>query len=179
MQVEFEEVLSRRVAAPRVTQPEDRCGVGVTLLADAVPKPAEAIASERAGVVAQADVDVAQVASHIINSVRDDHTGGPTGEVVIEGWKRLLSPHAARAVQLSEVLFGLGIHGKDRVSSGQVVGLQLRNALELRVPIGRLAAVLPLVDLVQRQALVLQPIADDRGTDGRALLAHRLGDLSR
>ena len=72
LQVLLEEVLRRRIAAAAIAQPEDRRGVGVTRAADAVPVPAETVAGELAGVLAQADVDVPAVANQVVNAVGND-----------------------------------------------------------------------------------------------------------
>ena len=72
------------VAATAVAQQQDRCRGGIAALADAVPVPAQAVADELAGVVTEADVEVAAIAGQIVDPVRDDHPRGPSGEVVVE-----------------------------------------------------------------------------------------------
>jgi hypothetical protein len=88
LQVVLEDVLSRRIPAAAVTRQEDRCSIGISLLADPVPVPGKTVAGELAGVVPQADVDVASQMHVIVNSVRDHHAVGPTGEVMIKRRKR-------------------------------------------------------------------------------------------
>lgn len=85
----------------------------------------------------QAEVDVAAVAGQVVDAVRNDHAGGPTGEVVVERAEGPLRPHATLAIELSEVLLGLGIQGKHGIARVEVLALQFRNALELRLAIGR------------------------------------------
>src|SRR5207247_1034589 len=131
LQIVFEEVLVRRIAAAGITQHQKGLSVGITLLADAFPKPAEAVAGEFAGLVAEADVDVPQVASHVVNAMRDHHTGGPTGKVMIERLKSSLGPHAARAKELSQMLFGLGIDGKHGFARFQRLRLPIGDATKL------------------------------------------------
>ena len=97
------------VAATAVAQQQDRCRGGIAAFTDAVPVPAQAVAGELAGVVTEADVEVAAVAGQIVDRVRDDQTRGPTGEVVVERAEGLLRPHAALAIELPEMLLGLGI----------------------------------------------------------------------
>ena len=104
LQVVFEEVLIGGVAATAVAQQQDRGRGGIAALADAVPVPAQAVAGELAGVVTEADVDVATIAGQIVDAVRDDQTRGPTGEVVVERAEGLLRPHAALAIELSQTL---------------------------------------------------------------------------
>ena len=178
LQILFENVMRRRIAPAGIAQHQDGRGVGVALLADAVPVPAETVARELAGVVAQPDVEVAAVAGNVVNAVRDDHAGGPTGEVVVEGLKCPLRPHAALAKELAEMLLGLGIDGEYGVSRSGVLGFQFGDSLELRVSIRALATLQNLLDLVSRQLLRFHPVLNHRRTDGRSQLAHRVGDLA-
>jgi len=105
--------------------------VGIALPADTVPVPGKTVAGETTGVVAEADVDVAPIAGHIVDAVRDDHAGRPTGKVVIESPERLLRSNAAIAKPLAEMLLGLGIDAEYRVAGLRVLRLQGRDALEL------------------------------------------------
>jgi len=111
--------------------------------------------------------------------MRDDQADGPTGEVVVECAKRLPRPHAALAIELSETLFGLGIHGEYGVSRVEVLCLQGGDALKLSLAIGRLTAGHVLGDLVQRQPLFGQPITHHVRTDRRPHLGDLLGNLGR
>jgi len=52
-------------------------------------------------------------------------------EVVVERLKRFVATNSAFAIELPEVLFRLGIHGKTRVSSRFVQFDQLGDSFEL------------------------------------------------
>src|ERR1035437_8339287 len=106
------------VAPAAIAQPEDRRGVRITAPADPVPVPAEAVAGEVAGVVDQADVEVGAAARQAVDAVRNDHAGGPTGEVVVEGLERPLGPGTTLAIELPQKFLGLGVDGKHRVFRG-------------------------------------------------------------
>ncbi len=84
LQVLFEKILCRRIASATVAQQEDGLGVRVASLADTVPVPAEAVACELARVVAQADVDMAAIAKEVVDAVRNNDAGSPTGKVMVE-----------------------------------------------------------------------------------------------
>ncbi len=106
------------------------------------------ITGKGAGVMADTDVDVASVAGQVVDAVRNDHAGGPTGEVVIEGPDGPLGPSAARAEELPEMFLGLGVHRKHRVSHCGILGFQLGDSPELGVPIRALSPRKSLLNLV-------------------------------
>ena len=132
----LEDVVGGRVATAAIAQQQNRRGLGIALPADPLPVPTEAVAGEQAGVVTQPQIEVGSIPSQVIDAMRDEHPGSPTGEVVIERPERLLTPHAAFSEELSEMLLGLRIHGKDRVVRPQVFRLQRGDPPELEVPIG-------------------------------------------
>lgn len=134
----FEEVLGGGVAAPAVTEQQNRGGMGIAPLADALPVPAQAVASELAGVVTEAEVEVAPVAGKIVEAVGNDHARGPTGEVRVEGAKGPLRPHPPGPIEGPEMFFRLGIQGQHGVPGGHVRCPQPGDALELLLAIGRL-----------------------------------------
>jgi hypothetical protein len=125
------------------------------------------------------DVEVAAVACEVVDAVRNDHAGRPTGEVVIERPEGLLRPDAALAEKLLEMLFGLGIYGKHGVSRGDVFGLPGGDPPELGVSIGVSTSFQTLLNLMSRQLLRFHPVLDDRRTDGRSSLGRHIGNLSR
>ena len=127
----------------------------------------------------QADVEVAAVACEIVDAVRNDHAGRPTGEVVVERPEGLLRPDAAPAEKLPEMLFGLGIHGKHGVSRRGVFGLPCGDPPELGVPIRTLTSFQALLNLMSRQLLLFHPVLDDRRTDRRSSFGRHIGNLSR
>src|ERR1700675_3981497 len=104
--------MRRRIAPAAVAQQQDGRGVRIAAAANAVPVPPEAVAGELAGVGAQGDVDVAAVAGKVVDAVGNDHTGGPTREVVVERLKCLLCVNPPRAKELPEMFLCLGIDGE-------------------------------------------------------------------
>ncbi len=108
----------------------------IRLIPNSVPVPLETVAGEGCRVVRKADVDVASLPHSVINAMRDDHSIGPTREVVIIRDKGLTAPHAARAIKLSEEFLGLRIDGKHRVSSHLILVDELCNVVKLHVSVG-------------------------------------------
>ncbi len=129
--------------------------------------------------MAQANVEVTAVAKEVVNAVRNDHAGSPTGEVMVQRAERLLCPYAALAEELPEMLFGLGIEGKYGVAHREVFGLQFRDPPELGVPIGAVPAFQNLLDLVSRQLLPFHPVLHDWWTDRCSHVRHHIRNLPR
>ena len=105
LQIMLEDIGVRGVAAATIAQPQDRGRLRITLLANAVPIPAKAVARKLAGVVGQAEVNMPAVADPIVNAVRNQHPLGPAGKIMIERVKRLATAAAPGPKQLAEVLF--------------------------------------------------------------------------
>ena len=55
---------------------------------------------------------MATVAHPIVNTVRHEHTIGPTGNIMIEGVKRLRAAHAPGPKELTQMLLRFGVNGK-------------------------------------------------------------------
>ena len=110
LQIVFENVLARRVASAAIHQQQNRIGVRITLSTNPVPIPLQTVTGELGGVTRQTNVDMAAVANQIKDAMRNDHTIGPTGKIMVEGFERLAASDAAFAKQLSEKLLRFGIH---------------------------------------------------------------------
>lgn len=148
------------------------------MLSDSLPIPAKAVASELRGIATEPDVNVSPVASEIEDAMRNDHAGGPTGEVMVESLKCTPRPNAALAVQSAEELFGFRIDGKYRISRFEVRLSEFVNALELGVTIRRISPSYVFLNLVKGQPFIFEPITYDMRTDWCALRRNSLGNLS-
>jgi len=62
----------------------------------------DAVASKSAGVVAQADVDVAEISLAVIDAVRMQDSLGRAGEIVVERWQWFLRVESAGAEQAAQ-----------------------------------------------------------------------------
>src|SRR5271166_2841779 len=140
LQVLFEKILCRRIASATIAQQENGFGVRVTSLADTLPVPVKTVAREFARVVAQADVDMATIAKDVVDAMRNNHAGSPTGKVMVERPECLLRPHAPLSKELPKLFFCLGIEREHGVARCKVLGLQFGNPQELGVPIRAVSA---------------------------------------
>ena len=86
LQIGFDNVLRRRVASTTVEEQQDRRGMRIALLANAIPVPEEAVAGKFAGVMQESQVNVATIAERIRDAVWDQHPIGPRRKVMIEGF---------------------------------------------------------------------------------------------
>ena len=108
-QVVFENVLAGRIAAAAVAGQQNRSRIAITLLADPIPVPPKTVTGELGGVAREADVDVPQVEFAVEDAVRNDNAIGPRWEVMVKCLKRFAAANAALAIELAEMLFGLGV----------------------------------------------------------------------
>src|SRR5262245_20239896 len=158
LQSVLEEILVGSVAAATVAQPQDRGCFGITPYANAIPIPAETVTGKLAGVVRQAKVDMPTVAHPIINTVRNEHSVGPTGKIMIEGVKRLRAAHATGPKELTQMLFRFGINRKIGMASGFVLSDQMGDPLELRIAVRGVTTGEVFGNLAQPQVLLLHPV---------------------
>ena len=162
----FENVLVRGIAATTIAEQQDRIGVAIALLADAVPIPQQTVASELACIARQSKVDVPTVSDRIVDAVRNDHAVSPTGKVVIECLERLIAANSASTVKLAQMFFGLGVHGKVRVAQNFVFVDQRCNSLKLGIAVGMRTASQVFAYLPQSQAFIFHPLANGIVTYG-------------
>lgn len=74
MQVLLEDVVPRTIAAAPIAQEQNRGGLGLTRLAVSVPPIANGVAGELARIMTGANLNVADVVSHIIQAVGDGYS---------------------------------------------------------------------------------------------------------
>jgi|GEM_PF-6440923 len=77
LQIVLEDVLACGIAATTVVRQQDRRGVGITLLADSIPKPFETVARELGGIVKQPEIDMPKVEFAVIDAMRNHHSVSP------------------------------------------------------------------------------------------------------
>ncbi len=135
LQVMFENVFSGRVASATIADNQYRCCVWVTLLANPVPVPAEAVAGKFSRIVSKPDVDMPPVGDAIVNPMWNDNATCPLRVIMVKALKRCAASCSAFAVQGSQMLFGFGIHGKPGISQRFVLLDQFGNTQKLWVAI--------------------------------------------
>lgn len=101
------------------------------------PPEAEAVAGEPTGVVAESQIQVAQIAFDVVEAVRIDHAERGTGKIVIQSFLGLLRVEPALPEQKPQEFLVFGIHAHDGVGSlhesGAVVGDDLKLAIAMNV----------------------------------------------
>lgn len=160
LQVVFENILRRRVASATIEKHQDRIGMRITPLSDAIPIPFDTVAGKLGGVVRETNVDVAPIAKRIKDAVRNDHAIGPTGEVMVERLEGSAATNSALTKQLPLELFGFGVDRKTGISGLFILLDKLGDILELGIAIGRFASGFHLADLSQSKILLVQPLSN-------------------
>src|SRR5438067_2367930 len=87
----LEHKLRGAIAAAAIAEQQQRVRPGIRRVACGGPPLTNAVAGKLAGVVADAEVDVAAVAFEVIQAVRNDVAAGERREIVIEDTDRLRS----------------------------------------------------------------------------------------
>ncbi len=82
LEVLFEEVMARTITAPAITGHQDRSGIGVVPFPVGEPPMTKASTSEFTGIVAGTNLDIADIETHIIETMRD---AGPAAKL-LKSW---------------------------------------------------------------------------------------------
>lgn len=89
---------------------------------------------ELSGVSRSTEGDMARITAEIIDAMRDDFPLAKTGKVMVKASSASLAQTSSRAIKAPKVLFFLGVHTQYRVVSGQVIGPEMGDSLELGIP---------------------------------------------
>ena len=179
LEMMLENVCIGRVTATTIARQQDGCCIAITLPADPIPIPAKAVAGEFTRVMRQADVDMAAVHLWVEDTVRNDDAIRPGRKVMVERLEGLVAANSPLAVQLSEMLFRLGVHRKPRISSRFILVDQLCNSEELGISVRMLATSKVLADLAAANARVVKPGGNGVSANGRAEVGESLGQHAR
>jgi len=175
LEIMLENVSIGRVTAATVTRQQDGCCIAITLPADPIPIPVKAVAGEFTRVMRQPDVDMAAVHLWVEDTVRNDDAIRPGRKVMVERLEGVVAANSPLAVQLSEMLFRLGVHRKPRISSRFILVDQLCNSEELGISVRMLATSKVLADLAAANARVVKPGGNGVSANGRAEVGESLG----
>ena len=85
LQVFFEDIITRTVAAAPITQDQDGSGLGIFKSAFIVPPVSETIAGKLSGILTGTQIDVACISFEVINGVRNDDPFGKIGKIDKKG----------------------------------------------------------------------------------------------
>ena len=103
LEVFFEDEVMAAIAAAAIAEAQQGRGVGIGVAPMLEPPGANAGAGELTGVLAAAEMQIAQVALQIINAMRNDQTFGLAGEIVVVGVQFCPGIEVAVPVQVAQV----------------------------------------------------------------------------
>lgn len=179
LEVFLKQMLVTTVAATTIAQEQDRRGVWVQTLAVTVPKQPQAVAGEGGGVPAEPHMYPALIAGEIVDAMRDDHTSGQTGEIMIKGFERLLAVDFAIAVERSQVFLLLGIDAQDRVARFEKRLDDMGQMAELDAAMWRVAAGQYLEHLAPGKTEPIENTPYDAGSSTDGVFLQAFGKLLR
>jgi hypothetical protein len=166
LQVFLEQVLRGAVAATAVAQDQQalcrRMG-GATVL---FPPLGDAVAAEFSRVVAGVQVDVGVLLGQVVDAVRNQFSVSGAGEIVVEGFDRLLGVGLAGAMKVPQQFPLFRVDADDWLVRVLELAPQPGDVLELRVAVGMMS---PRFLLPGRAAADLEPPQQpaNRSTAGR------------
>src|SRR4029450_272719 len=177
LEVFLKQMLVTTVAATTIAQEQNRRGVWVQTLAVTVPKQPQAVAGEGGGVPAEPHMYPALIAGEIVDAMRDDHTSGQTGEIMIKGFEGLLAVDFAIAVECSQVFLLLGIDAQDRMASLEKRLDEMSQMAELLAAMRRVTTGQHLEHLASGKTEPIENPAHDAGSGVDGLFLQALGNL--
>ena len=119
----------------------------------------------------------ALIAGEIVDTMRNDHTRGEAGEIMIKRFERLVAVYFAIAVKGSQELFLLGIDAQDWVASIKKLLDQLGQMAELGAAMRRVAARQHLGYLAPGKTKTIEYPSHDAGCDTDGLFVKALGNF--
>src|SRR2546427_1797568 len=119
----------------------------------------------------------ALIESEVVDTMRNNHTTGQTGKIMIKRFERLLTVHFAIAIERSQELFLLGIDAQDRVASLEKLLNEIGQMAELLASMRRVAAGQHLGDLTPGKAKRIENASHDARSDTDGLCLQAVGNL--
>ena len=176
-QVILEHVAIGGVAAAAIAEQQHAFRLGKSGIAMPFPPHAEAVACESTGVVAETQIQVAQVAFDVVETVRIDHAPCGTGKIVVQSFLGSLRVQPALAKQQAEEFLVFGIHAHDGIGRLHEIGTVARDDLELPIPMDMASQRQRFAGLATPQAMALQKLRHDGNAHAKASPQQFLGNL--
>ena len=165
------------VAAAAVAQQKHALRVGISGPAMHFPPEAETVAGEPTGVVAESQIQVAQIAFDVVEAVWIDHAERGAGKIVVQSFLGLLRVEPALPEQKPQEFLVFGIHAHDGVGrlheSGAVVGDDLKLPIAMNVASQRPH----FASLATSQTMAFQKLRHNGDTYAKASPQKFLGNL--
>lgn len=120
LEILLEQILRGTIAAATVAEQEQGLRFGIHCLPFGDPPLEDAVASELAGVAANAEIDVAAVAFEIVQPVGNDNAAGERREIVIEDAPDLRGEQMAVAIELPQKLAFFRVDAEDGIERIEV-----------------------------------------------------------
>ena len=114
-QVVLEDITIAGVAAASVAEKQHSTCVGKGKLAVRLPPIRDAVAGEPTGIVAEAQVQVAEVSFEVVEAVRIDHAHSSAGEIVVESLFGNARIESADAEQQPQEFLVFGVDAEDGI----------------------------------------------------------------
>ena len=119
----------------------------------------------------------ALIESEVVDTMRNNHTTGQTGEIMIKRFERLLAVYLAIAIERSQELFLLGIDAQDRVASLEKLLDEMGQMAKLRIAMRRVAAGQHLSDLALGKTEGIENASHDARSNTDSLCLQAVGNL--
>jgi hypothetical protein len=146
--------------------------------AEAVPPVGHAVAGEPTGVVAQAEIDVAEISLAIVDAMRMKHAVGHAGKIVIESLQWFLRVKVSGTKQKSQEFLVFRVNTENRIRRFFVFGTEAGNDPKLLVALGVAFQRQILLSFAASQVVPIKQLGHDRNADMEAALGEFSGDLS-
>ena len=142
-----------------------------------LPPVRDAVAGKATGVVAEAQVQVSEVAFDVVKAMRIDHAPGGTGEIVVESFLRVTRVESANAKQKSQEFLVFGVDAEDRIERIHEFVAVVRDNAKLSIATSMFAQRECFASFATAQTMPLQELGNHGHTDAETQGAKFLSDL--
>src|SRR5213594_390150 len=181
LQVVFPTTTAAPVASTGVGTDQQALGLGIVMAPNEFPPPSNARYSKLGCLVRYTDVHKAFVSLRIIGPVRNCCAGGQIAKVLAQHLLGLplRKPGFSRVFELSDLLLLLGVHGYDRVATGDKLSDLVIDIEKLPVPLWRRQPLFVLAVGLHGVAELVELVPHGSVTDGVSLPVKVIRDRAR
>src|SRR5919106_4278866 len=131
----LKDMVARIVASSAITQHQDRCRLGIVTTAIVIPPVAETVTGKFTGIMADSQLNIADIESQIIEAVRDDDTFRKATKVMIIRLEFFQRIQMAIAIEVAQLFLLLGIHADNRIAGSFILRLETLNRFKLLIAV--------------------------------------------
>src|SRR5712692_7291985 len=144
-----------------------------------IPPPTETVTGKCTGIMTRSQLNIADIASYIIEAVWNDHPFSKAIEIMIIGSQCFQRIQMAFAIEVAHIFLLLGIHTDNRIPGSFILSFQTLNVFKLLIAVWHRFHGLLLVRLPATIVVLLQQFAHHRLTDGNPMVhLERCANLS-